>query len=444
MKIRIFAIFCTCIINLYAKLMSVPFITEPDSIQRLGWECCTEHMHCHIFSSIYGISLANLRTDRKKWLSIMTDPSLSRIIYGLGKDEDGVREGLFLKPYPSAPMGYTHFNSPYGICIDTALYLGNQNWTFIYVVDGGNNRIVRLKYDAAAESLVHHDYISEGFFNKPRGISCVADPIGGSYIVVADAGNNRIVIYKMNPDGSYVLKMNYGTEGNGVGQFKFPQGVSISQEPGQQGNYYIYVADKKNHRLVCLKYFATDNTIEWRNVYNDPGDSAWFCGIVSNPFYCVYTTDCRNHKIWVFTPELTELLYTYGEEGYGTGQFESPTDICIIGDEIAITEDWTATTGIQYFKIIPEIREFYPEPQNFDATEDSVKINFRVDETAHYLTMEVAGRKIFENQYFVPGHYSVYWDGRGADGKVVLPGNYTIRIRCQQEVIATAGVTVKG
>jgi hypothetical protein len=58
--------------------------------------------------------------------------------------------------------------------------------------------------------------------------------------------------------------------------------------------------------------------------------------------------------------------------------------------------------------------------------------------------MEVAGRNLFENQYYAPGRYEVYWDGRGGDGKVVLPGNYVIRIYCQGQVIATTSVIVKG
>jgi len=55
-----------------------------------------------------------------------------------------------------------------------------------------------------------------------------------------------------------------------------------------------------------------------------------------------------------------------------------------------------------------------------------------------------AGVTLFEEQEFVPGSYSVFWDGRDNNGKVVLPGEYLIRISCQGEVIATTTVRVKG
>jgi len=236
------------------------------------------------------------------------------------------------------------------------------------------------------------------------------------------------VLYKIAPDLTPYYICAYGSLGNGIGEFREPISACIVPCTDSSGIYRIYVVDPGNYRIVSLIFNSTTNNVAWERSFTDETKRASFWSVTSNPYYCVYVTDRFQHKIWVFTHGLIELLYTYknNEE-----VFEAPIDLCIYQDEICVTELWSATTGIQYFKIIPEIREFYPEPQNFDATEDSVKINFRVDETAHYLTMEVAGRSLFENQYFTPGHYSFYWDGRDTLGKVILPGNYVIRIYCQ-------------
>ena len=109
-----------------------------------------------------------------------------------------------------------------------------------------------------------------------------------------------------------------------------------------------------------------------------------------------------------------------------------------------VTEAWTAGTGIQHFDIIPEIRDFYPESDTFDALIDSVKINFKVCETAGYLTMTSCGYTIIDSQYFEPGTSSVYWNGREGSGKPAVPGTHPIYIQCPGHTVGTAYVTVKG
>ena len=96
--------------------------------------------------------------------------------------------------------------------------------------------------------------------------------------------------------------------------------------------------------------------------------------------------------------------------------------------------------------VCPLITEFYSEPDPCDVTEDSVRIKFVLQGIPAYLTMTIpdVGVTLFEEQEFVPGSYSVWWDGRDSLGRVVLPGEYLIRISCQGLVIATTTVRVKG
>ena len=275
--------------------------------------------------------------------------------------------------------------------------------------------------------------------DNPTDVACVAKWGGGAYIVVVERDKHRIQLYQRNADGNLSYIQSYGTEGHGYGQFFQPNGVAICKAI-DGGGYFIYVTDTGNRRIVCLRYKSSEG-ITWEGSYKTL-ENAHFLSVTGSQYYCVYVADFIQNKIWVFSHGLNELLYTYG----GSSLLNGPKDVYIDWDRIGLTERWTATTGIQYFKIIPEIREFYPEPGIFDATEDSVKLNFKVYETKHYLTMEIpdAGVTLFENQKFTPGSYSIYWDGRDSLGQVALPGDYGIRIHCQGEVIATTNVTVKG
>lgn len=428
---RFLAIFIGIMLTLEAKLVPTPFFMN---LQRVGRDSTLTHFGKKLFHDCYGIAMVKPRGTNST-LIIVSDPGWCRLIYTRVYEQQ--QDFEYLRQFGGYGNAVDKFIVPKGICIDSSIFSGNSDIYGIYVADSRNNRISKLKYSIAQDRILADGILVSGLIN-PTDVACVSRPEGGSYIVIAEKDTHRIRLYQRTVSGAISLIQMYGMRGPGAGEFFEPQGVAICAATDVQGGYFIYVTDTGNRRVVCLRYKPSEG-ITWVNAYRTI-ENAHFLSVTASQYYCVYATDFTQNKIWVFTPGLTELLYTYGDANLLNG----PKDICIDWDRIGLTEKWTATTGIQYFKIIPEIREFYPEPQNFDATEDSVKINFRVDETAHYLTMEVAGRKIFENQYFVPGRYSVWWDGRGADGKVVLPGNYTIRIRCQQEVIATTGVTVKG
>ncbi len=420
---------------LYGKLVPTPFITEPETLQRVGCNYTFEYFDRRLIGETYGIAMVKPRGVNST-LIVVTDDMWHRILY-TNLIETGRQEARYLRAFGECGAEIGQFSEPKGLCIDTTIYSGITAENAIYIADRWNSRVVKLKYLILQDTILADGILVSGLSN-PTDVACVSRPEGGAYIVVVEKDTHRIRLYQRSSTGVISLIQTYGTRGCGAGEFFKPQGVTICQATDAQGGYFIYVTDTGNRRVVCLRYKPSQG-ITWENAYRTM-ENAQFLSVTASQYYCVYVTDFTQNKIWVFTPGLGELLYTYGDANLLNG----PKDICIDWDRIGLTERWTATTGLQYFKIIPEIREFYPEPQNFDATEDSVKINFRVDEIANYLTMEVAGRNLFENQYYVPGRYEVYQDGRGPDGKVVLPGNYVIRIYCQGQVIATTSVAVKG
>jgi len=428
----------------FGKLIPTPLVTDPEPTQRFTAAIADSLLETHLFGQCHGISFVKIRdANPENWLGVISDPVLDDLVYILGVDSSGERYSKFINGFDDW-QNPQYFDRPMGLVCDSTIFNGDSSNYFVYTADCYHNRIVRSYYDSDDEAMYFYDYMLEGTLSEPEDIACVSIPGGGSFFVVADTKNDCIRLGKINSNLADTLLKTYGTEGSGIGQFRNPTSVAQVQCKDSSEYYRIYVVDQRNYRIVSLLYNATSNSFSWERTFEDNTMQATFLSVTSNPYYCVYVTDGAQSKIWVFTPGLLELLYTYGSYGYNEDQFITPRDICIYQNEIAITELWSNVTGIQYFEIVPEISDFYPEPDTFDALIDSVKINFKVCETDGYLTMLCCDDTIINNQYFEPGTSSVYWDGREGSGKPAIPGTHPIYIRCPGYTVGTAYVTVKG
>ncbi len=71
--------------------------------------------------------------------------------------------------------------------------------------------------------------------------------VKGSYLYVADSGNSRIQVFKINPDGNIYPKFTFGKRGEGLGEFSsFMGGLAVKGS-------YLYVADSGNSRIQVFK-----------------------------------------------------------------------------------------------------------------------------------------------------------------------------------------------
>ena len=133
---------------------------------------------------------------------------------------------------------------PNGIAIDHA---GN-----IYVAEiGSKHRIEKLAPDGRFIAEVKDP--ERGFYG-PRRIAIGPD----DSIYVVDSGNNRIV--KFNPDGQVLAR--WGSEGSADGQFKGISSVTVDP-----GNNKVYVADPLNRRIQVFdpsgKFLTKWSIPEW-------------------------------------------------------------------------------------------------------------------------------------------------------------------------------------
>src|SRR2546426_293188 len=140
--------------------------------------------------------------------------------------------------------GVNQFDAPEGIAVTAA----GQ----IFVVDSGNDRIVRINDMTGGAGWTTFGTRGRGVrtsygygstevnhFFTPRGIAVTA----AGQIFVADADVDRIVrIHDMTGAGWTT----FGTGGHGVSQFAAPWGIAVSAA-GQ-----IFVTDVGNHRIVRI------------------------------------------------------------------------------------------------------------------------------------------------------------------------------------------------
>jgi len=167
---------------------------------------------------------------------------------------------------------------------------------------------------------------------SPHGLTVT----GTGKVLVADTGNHRIVILQLSSgdrdkDSSKStgkLKLTfvnaYGTKGNGNGQFKFPH--AVAEVPAGR----ILVADSGNNRIVVLKLEGKKITYQSSfgpslghgiNKFDFPRDLAVTAG------GAVLVADINNHRIVVLQLENNNRLVhssTFGSEGRGDQEFEYP------------------------------------------------------------------------------------------------------------------------
>lgn len=132
-----------------------------------------------------------------------------------------------------------HLSSPEGLAIDQR---GSSVQKWMYVVDTGNDRIVKLGTAGHYLGSWGSQGTGPGQFQQPKGIAL--DRHGDVY--VADTGNNRI--QKFGARGRFLIQ--WGTKGSGPGQFDLPTAVAV----GGSGN--VFVTDRANSRIEKFSPFG--------------------------------------------------------------------------------------------------------------------------------------------------------------------------------------------
>ena len=118
----------------------------------------------------------------------------------------------------------------------------------------------------------------------------------------------------------YQPKLVFGSNGNGIGQFDYPRGITIDLN----GN--ILVSDQDNHRIQTLDFEGKVLSI-FGSEGNSNGQLLFPVGITINSKGNTLVSDQTNHRIQIFDPE-GNFISKFGSEGNGNGQFRHSYGLC--------------------------------------------------------------------------------------------------------------------
>ncbi len=184
--------------------------------------------------------------------------------------------------------------------------------SYVYVADSGNNRIQRFNLEGGEGMQWGTNGSGPGQFNYPRGVAANA-----SEVLVADDDNHRIEKFDVN--GAY--QTSAGSQGTGPGQFSFPYGIALDAA----GN--SYVADDLGHRIVKLTpelAFAG----AWGGYGTKPGQLAFPRAVASDPAGDNYVANTANDRVEVYDPQ-GRFLHTIGISARGPNTMTAPRGLAI-------------------------------------------------------------------------------------------------------------------
>lgn len=203
-----------------------------------------------------------------------------------------------------------------------------------YVVDAGNNRVLRFGPGGAPRPFASARCAGLGYEN-------LAFPTGGCFthdrkVWIADHDNARL---------RYFDEHGQPLEGFGLD----PPGDAVLRAPADVGSGpdgSVYVVDRS--RDGVLKFSSSDELV-WEHCGSgrEPGEFSVPCGIAVRHGAFVYVSDSGNHRIQKLTSD-GELVDVWGGQGVAAGRFNVPHGIALDVDENVYVAD-SGNTRIQQF-----------------------------------------------------------------------------------------------
>jgi hypothetical protein len=437
---------------LKAGLIPIRFLDNPP-VQRLTRLEAIEHWDRDFFERLHGMAITPMPRlgsgDSLPILMVFSDEVRNGLCYGMSFEKDG---GTGVDWFVEAPDRFGRhadsFYRPEGLTLDTFQY-GTSDEVYAYVADRLSGRVVRYRVDVGDRTLTYVDDLltSNGWMTD---VSAVADPdSGGAYVACLDEYNCRVSILHVDSDKSVHVAAEYGERG-GEGGFHDPAGICLTLG-STSGHYYVYLADRGNCRIVRLVFDAAEEQFHWDKAAWM--DGAAFTDVAVNPNGLAYAVDIVGNRIVALTNDLGRYSYSYNGNG-----LTEPREVTMFGDELAVCELWGDSSGIQYFRIVPQVNSFDCDG-SFDATADSITVTLRLGEVNAFIDLSVLDQGdtvrhvAVDSALAVDHEYSFLWDGRCDDGSLALPGEHEVRLRARFRqgetdpdviVVCTLSVTVQG
>jgi hypothetical protein len=355
----------------------------------------------------------------------------------------------------------------------------------IYVADTLNNRIQVLDSGGSPVMVFGSKGLETGQFEQPSGVGI--DSLTGD-IIVADTLNNRVQIF--GPDGSYLNSfgtvgagpgaLNWPYEGiagvthnlfvpevhnNRVSWytlfgttagwltalpplsynqplFKQPHGAALDREESM-----LYVADTGNNRIVGIpiRRGQADATLP-RAVISSPGDNEPVSGVVEVKGIAAdahFASSVLEYGVGE-TPEQFRTIVQSGEPVWG-GQLALWDTAALSAGMYVLRLTVSDKSGNQSQASIhvvlqgttpPLIADVSALPVPFMPDRSGLTINYRLSKSAEVRLViqdSDSGLPIWRSEAIADGGKggqlganTLLWDGRDEQGKVAVPGQYTV------------------
>ena len=195
----------------------------------------------------------------------------------------------------------------YALPTDVAAGAGGQ----LFVVDGGNNRIVSIDETGAVVSAFGSQGRGDAELDGPVGIGID----GKGRVHVADRGNRRIQVFA--EDGTYLYPVPLFVDGTRIE----PVDVAVNKEGTE-----LYVTAADRHEVIVFDWKG--NVLRrWGGRGEEPGQF-FHPATIEISAEMVYVIDVLNARVQCFYPD-GRVVRVIGKRGAGPGTFFRPKGIAI-------------------------------------------------------------------------------------------------------------------
>jgi hypothetical protein len=243
-----------------------------------------------------------------------------------------------------------YFYQPIDVAVSSNGRYYNPDSDFVYILDQGNHRVVKLRFDIEKDSLIWISSFGSDTLQFPTSIDYMnygTSSRDDDDILVTDG--RLCKVFRYSASGKYETW--YGGFGNGLPDIGYPTGVAVAVD-SEQANIF-YISDSRNRRISCYYSDPAADIIYMGRIFVPEEPLSYLSAIDTDRKGNVYVVDLFNQKIWIFKSYLEGLMGTYGEPGIDPGQFNVPSDIYIDiqqdQDEMVVCELWDVPSGIQSF-----------------------------------------------------------------------------------------------
>ena len=259
--------------------------------------------------------------------------------------------------------GASALKSPRGIDRDAD---GN-----IYIADAGNNRIVVLKLEGAGEApqLTFQYAFGSELLALPYDVAWddAGTPLHGADDILwaLDTDNHRVIGFATGA-GKAEVRYIFGAQGNGDDMFLSPKSIAVSRFNGAADGF-LYIADTGNRRIVKLS--TLDEQVRWVDSYSHKQESL-FTSVSVDHWGNVYATDRSYREALKLSPTLQLLAIASGDQNqlidpvnfqvvFGRVNIQSENKSYWAGYDQAFTiEKWSENSGMARFQLDLDIKNF--------------------------------------------------------------------------------------